>query len=91
MEAEALALLIAGIVASPIITFFKNRAGLSGVPALWFAYALTAVIAGVAILATGGFAALPSFGDPVTFVEFALLQAGAVFALATLVYRSLKT
>ena len=89
MGAEALALLIAGIVVSPIITFLKNRVGLSGVSALWFAYALSAVIAAVAILATAGFGALPSFGDPVTFVEFALFQAGAVFALATLVYKSL--
>ena len=45
MNAEVLALFIAGLVASPFIQFLKEKAKVSGAVALWVTWALCAAIA----------------------------------------------
>ena len=86
---EALALLIAGLVA-PYLTQWLKRlfGGLEAKPALWLSFGVSVVIATLALIVTGqlGWTAPP--GEPVEVISWFAQFAGAVFALATLVYKT---
>ena len=78
MDAQTLALFIAGILA-PYITELLKRGQVEGKKALWLAFVVSVVLAIGALLVTGGL----SVSDPTQFAG----AAGAVFSLATIIYK----
>ena len=88
MSAEAIALLIAGLIAPWLAQAIKDWLKLSGGAAAWLAFVVSVVVALVAVVVTGGLAAVPWADPPAAVVALAGI-CGAVFAIATLVYQSL--
>ena len=87
---EALALLIAGLVAPYLTQWLKGLfGGIEAKPALWLSFGISVVIAALALIVTGqlGWTAPP--GEPVESISWFVQFAGAVFALATLVYKTI--
>jgi len=84
---EALALLIAGLVAPYLTQWLKKLFGsLEARPALWLAFGVSAVVAVIALLVTGELGWTLPPGEPIQAVVWFLEHTGIVFALATLVY-----
>ncbi|MDA8216151.1 MAG: hypothetical protein M0Z94_00885 [Dehalococcoidales bacterium] len=78
MTAEALALLIAGIVAPFLVQFIK-AGRLSGLWAFWLTVVVSVILAVIAELLTGGL--------PPSTEEF-FVRASAVFALGQVIWRN---
>ena len=89
MGAEALALLIAGLIAPWVIQAIKGWLGLSGAPAAWLTLVVSVVIAVVAVVVTGGLSAIP-WSDPVAAVQALGVIGGVVFTIASMVYKTLE-
>jgi len=88
--AEALALLLVGIVAPYLSQVLKAIFGdVNGLPALWLSFAVSTVLAIVALLVTGelGWSAPPL--DPPSLFSWFVELALAVYGLATVIYKSL--
>ena len=89
MNAEAVALFLAGLVAPWLVKVF-NRAGWKGPRALWLSFVVSVVLAVIAQAATGGLATGLAWDDPVRLIGELAARAGVVFALGQLVFQSLK-
>ena len=89
--AEALALLLAGVVGSVLNQVLKRLFGnVNGPKALWITMAVSVGLAGGAMWLTGAL----GFGNgiptgPVEFLSWLLQMGAAVFAVATVVYKKL--
>jgi len=79
---EALYDFVVFAVAAPAISVVKNWLGLEGKPALYLAAGISVVAAGLLGLLGGDFAG--GAFDPTSILE----TAGGIFAVATLVYKS---
>jgi len=86
----AMALMIAGFIAPYLAQMLKKLFGdLEALPALWLSFVVAVVISIVALVVTGelGWTTPPS--DPIRAVTWFLQFVGSVFAIATLVYKTL--
>ena len=89
MNAEAFALVLAGLVA-PWLVKVVNQMGWKGPRALWLALGVSVGLALVALLATGGLQLELAWADPIAFAG-ALGQAAAlVWGLGQVVFQALK-
>ncbi|MFH1486720.1 MAG: hypothetical protein ABIH46_11670 [Chloroflexota bacterium] len=90
--AEALALLLAGVIGSALSEILKKVFGnVDGPKALYLTMAVSVVLAGGAMWLTGelGFSDGVPTGSPVEFISWLLEIGAAVFAVATVVYKKL--
>lgn len=87
MNAEILAIFIAGLVASPFIQFLKEKANVSGRAALWMTWILCILIALFAQIATGELGLGMAISDPAVFFTELGLAFSAVLGLATIVFK----
>ena len=86
-SAEAIALLVAGLIAPFIAQLIKALGGYEDLRAMWAVIAVSAVLAAIALLATGE---VPYEGPPLAPLEFFAwfaARAGTVLGLATIVYK----
>jgi divalent metal cation (Fe/Co/Zn/Cd) transporter len=88
MNAETVALLIAGLIAPWIIQAIKGWLKLQGPAAAWMTLVVSVAIAVIAVAITGGLAAIP-WSDPVAAVQALAAIGGVVFTIASLVYKTL--
>ncbi len=89
VTAEALALILAGFVAPYLAQLLKRLFGdVEAMAALWLSFAVSVVLAGVAMLITGrlGWSAPPT--DPVGLLTWIFELGLAVFGLATMIYKT---
>ncbi len=86
---ETVVSLFLGPLAYLIVQEIKRRTGLQGIPALWLAFGVSVLLAIPAVLLAGGLSVGP-LDDPVAFFQRLFAAAGAVFAVATLIYRHIR-
>lgn len=83
---QTLALMLAGVVAVPLLQLVKRLFKLSGVPMIWATFILSIVIAVLTLALLGKASLTELISDP--FKLFG--SGGIVMSLATVVYRTLK-
>jgi len=89
MTAETVGLFFAGLIA-PILIQWLKKGKLEGRTALYLSFGVSVVLAVVCMLLTGELPAVGSAGDPAALIASVLEAAGVVFALATLLYKTIK-
>lgn len=88
LNAEVLALLIAGIVAAPFIQFVKERLKWVDWKAMWLTWGLCIVVALAAQLVTGELQIPMLWQDPPAFLTDLGVAFAAVFGLATVIFKA---
>ena len=80
--------ILVGTVGVPLVNWLKAQFKLEGIQALWLAFAVSVILAIVALVLVGGFV-MPPGGDPLAIAARVIEWIGLVFATATLIYKSM--
>jgi len=87
MTAQQLAVWIASIISSPLTQLIKKRLGWTGWKALWLFFAVSFLLAAIALYATGELN-LPKIAvDPLAAIESFLAAFVQIVGLATVLYK----
>jgi len=88
MTAEALAILVAGIIAPLFIQFIKERLGWAGWKAQWLAWGLCVLIAALSLFATRQLGIQPWPTEPASFIATLGVYITAIVGLANIIYKA---
>lgn len=89
MTAEMVGLFFAGLIA-PVLVQWLKKGKIEGRAALYLTFGVSALLAVACMLVTSELPPVGPAGDPVTLIASILEAAGVVFALATLLYKTIK-
>ena len=83
---QTLGLMLAGVVAVPLLQLIKRYFKLSNVPMVWIAWIVSLLLSAITLLLLNKITITQLLADPFLFFG----GGGIVMSLATVIYRSLK-
>jgi len=87
MTAEQLAVWIASLISSPLTQFIKKQLGWTGWKALWLFFAVSFVLAAIALYLTGELNIPAIVVDPIAIIQSFLTAFMQIVGLATVLYK----
>jgi len=87
MTAKDLGVWVASLLASPLTQLIKNKLGWSGWRALWLFFAVSVILASVALILTTELSIPAVTEDPIATTQDLLAAIVQVVGLATIIYK----
>jgi len=87
MTAQQLAVWIASIIDAPLTQFIKKQLGWAGWKALWLFFAVSFILAAIALFVTGELNIPAIVVDPVATIQSFLVAFMQIVGLATVLYK----